>query len=108
MSGLHQAWPVWVKLKPLMKPRLTSRAVKMSGHIDPYLCAAGVGEHAAVLQDEQRLRHAGLGGVGVGVFRPAPPQRLQLHLAVDARKLAALLQHRLRAHVDTMLAAFRG
>jgi hypothetical protein len=62
-----------------------------------HLRAAGVGQHAAVLQDEERLGDAGFFAVGrAAILRPTPLQRLELHLAVDASKLPALLQHRLR------------
>lgn len=58
-----------------------------------YLGAAGVGEHAAVLEDELRLHHT-LFALAVGV---APPQRLQLYLAVDAGELTTLFQHSLHS-----------
>jgi hypothetical protein len=54
-----------------------------------------VRQHPAVLQNEQRLHAARLLAAAL-LGRRRPAQRLQLHLAVDARKLATLLQHRLR------------
>lgn len=63
------------------------------------LLPAGVGEHAAVLEDEQRLHHMRL--LGAALLRRRPAQRLQLHLPVHARKAAALLQHRLRARATS-------
>ena len=54
------------------------------------LLPTGMGQHAAVLQDEQGLGDARL---LLGAFlRRGPVHRLQLHLAVDARKVPALLQ----------------
>ena len=70
-------------------------AVPMHMAKETRLRPAGVGEHAAVLEDEQSLHDAGRLLAALLPRRPA--QRLQLHLPVDARELPALLQHCLQA-----------
>jgi hypothetical protein len=53
-----------------------------------------VGQHAAVLEDQQRLHAARRLPAALLWGRPA--QGLELGLAVDPRKLPTLLQHRLQ------------
>ena len=61
--------------------------------VEACLRPAGMRQDSAVLQDEQRLNDAR--GLLAALLPRRPAQRLQLHLPVDARELAALLQHRL-------------
>ncbi len=61
--------------------------------IRAHLLATGMGEDAAVLEDEQGLDDAWR--VLRPLLRRRPPQRLQLHLPVDSCEAAAVLQHRL-------------
>ena len=63
----------------------------------PHLLPPRMRQHAAVLEDEQGLHAARR--LAAALLGRRPSQWLELHLAVDARKLAALLQHRLRGGV---------
>jgi len=71
--------------------------------VKAHLRPAGMREDSAVLEDEQRLDDAR--GLLAALLPRRPAQRLQLHLPVDARKLAALLQHRLGEEQSPELAA---
>ena len=66
-----------------------------------YLLPTGMGQHAAVLQDEQGLGDARL-LVGAFLWR-GPVHRLQLHLAINARKVPALLQDCLQGKQNVRL-----
>ena len=63
-----------------------------------YLLPASVGEDTAVFQNEKSLCDLPL----ISVLRQRPLGRLQLHLAVDASKVPALLQNRLQGKTSTV------